>query len=445
MKHKILTCLAGLLILSFCSCKKYLDKKPDSALAVPATLADLQALLDDESLMNANRTPSFGESSADDYFLTTDRYNSFSQFNRNTYTWTDNPYYYPNDWSAAYSPVYNANYCLEQLEKITKSTTTENLWNTIKGSALFFRAFYFLQLTWTYAKAYDPATSSTDKGIVLRLGSDFNEPSSRATVTESYERIITDTKEAIAYLPEHSQNVMRPSRSAAYGLLARTYLSMREYDSAYKYADICLQSENRLLDYNTDLPISQFNAETLFYSEMTLNNFNVVPVYARIDTVLYSTYHPDDLRKEGFFQLSGDYPSFTGSYAASPIFLFSGLATDEVYLIRAETHARAARITEAMEDLNHLLMHRWRNTVPFVKLAAADKQHALALILVERRKELLMRGLRWIDIKRLNIEGASIVPKRLIEGQFLSLPVGAKRYALPLPTDIIEQTGIEQN
>jgi starch-binding outer membrane protein, SusD/RagB family len=57
----------------------------------------------------------------------------------------------------------------------------------------------------------------------------------------------------------------------------------------------------------------------------------------------------------------------------------------------------------------------------------------------------LMRGIRWIDIKRLNKEGKNIIPKRLIDGQTYLLPLESSYYALPLPQDILNLTGMPQN
>src|SRR6185312_8637460 len=117
-------------------------------------------------------------------------------------------------------------------------------------SALFFRAYYFGQLAWVYAKAYDKSTAGKDLGIALRLTSDFNVTSTRATVEETYQKIVADAQESVMYLPELPEHPYRPSKAAAYGLLARTYLSMRQYDSAFRYADLCLGLQNSLLNYN---------------------------------------------------------------------------------------------------------------------------------------------------------------------------------------------------
>jgi hypothetical protein len=120
-----------------------------------------------------------------------------------------------------------------------------------------------------------------------------------------------------------------------------------------------------------------------------------------------------------------------------------GLATDEMYLIRAETYARKGDKTSALADLNTLLAKRYNGT--FVQVTAVDANAALIRILLERRKELLLRGIRWIEIKRLNKEGANIIPKRKIGTLVFTLQPNANYYALPLPVDIIQLAGIPQN
>src|SRR5699024_1246882 len=114
------------------------------------------------------------------------------------------------------------------------------------------------------------------------------------------------------------------------------------------------------------------------------------------------------------------------------------------YLIRAECYARQGNATQAMNDLYTLLVTRWK-TGTYVPFTASGAKEALHIILGERRKELLFRGLRWMDIKRLNREGAHIVLKRIINGKVFTLPPNDNRYALPIPEDIISLTGMKQN
>lgn len=447
--------VATVLLFSFYSCSKYLDKKSSTGINVPTALNDLQALLDDGNNMNVKRTPSISEASTDNYFLLQSTFDTKGERFKAVYQWVpyDN-YSWPNDWAFNYVPIYNANYCLERIGEVEIDQANKATWNNVKGSALFYRAYYFLQLTWSFAKAYDDKTENDDLGIPLRMTSDFNAPSVRASVKETYQRILSDTKESINYLPNIPLNPYRPSKGAAYGLLARTYLSMRQYDSAYRYSDLCLQVNNKLMDFQGDLdipgsligtssPFAKFNKETIFYTEASLELSQLTsPAFALIDTSLYSSYALNDLRRKAFFTASSRFQRFKGHYTRSTV-LFTGIATDEFYLSRAECSARKGDVPAALNDLNTLLSKRYDPS--FVPVTAVDASDALNKILIERRKELLMRGLRFIDIKRLNKDGANIIPKRLLGGQAYSIPPNDNRYALPIPREVILQSGITQN
>lgn len=438
-------------IIFIVSCKKYLDKKTDTTLVVPKTIKDLQGLLDDFSNMNSI-TPTLGETSADDFFVLPNNYNSFYEYDRNLYTWQLKQYTYRNDWSRNYSAIFNANYCLKFIDDIPKTLQNENDWNNIKGSAYFFRAFSFLNLAWQHAKAYDVSTANTDLGIPLRLGIDFNIPSTRANVKDTYDQIISDGKEALSLLPDNPLlSISRPSKGASYALLARTYLSMREYDSAYKYADLSLGIKNNLLNYNSseivtgNVPFRPLNKEIIFYTTLFRNaSIALATSVAKIDSTLFGSYNSNDLRKVIFFRPASGYQRFKGSYAASATELFSGLAVDEMLLIRAECNARDNKIDDAMNDLNALLINRFREGT-FIPFYTSDKDEAIAIILQERRKELVMRGIRWSDIKRLNKEGKNIIPRRIIDGHIYELPPNDSRYALPIPQDVIDISGMPQN
>ena len=453
MKQYIKVIFPALASLALLSCKKYLDKKSNAELVVPTTLADLQGLLDDAKLMNL-ATPSLAESSSDDFFMSDNAYNALISREQETYTWALKDYNFVTDWSAPYNIVYNANLCLERLAKIPQTPTNLQEWNNIKGSALFYRAASFLNLSWSFSKAFDEATSATDPGIALRLQSDFNIPSTRASVKDSYDRILSDTKEAALLLPDYGIHVMRPSKAAAYGLLARTYLSMRQYDSCLKYADLCLHLKNELIDLNGDaaingsingsVPFKKFNKEIIFYTEM--NRYSTLHMFYKgfVDSSLFASYDDGDLRRQAYFMSSGGFHTFKGSYAASRNILFTGIATDEMYLTRAECFARSGKISEAMDDLNTLLEKKW-SAGSFTPVVATDQLDAIQKVLTERRKELIFRGLRWMDVKRLNKEEVNITFKRIVDGQIFTLPPNDNRWALPLPDDIIKLTDMQQN
>jgi len=459
MKCKI-TSIFFVLVISFTvvSCKKYLDKPQNENFAVPTTLAHLQSLLDYKESMNEYSTPSMLEASADDYFLLSADYNAIATSHSRIapYTWDADRFDRDNDWKKCYYPVYVANLCIEQGDKIERTFSNAAEWDNVRGSAYFFRAYYFLELLWNYAKAYDASTASTDPGIAVRLISDINEPTSRASVSDSYKQVIADAKVAAEMLPDRSIHPLRPSRAAAYGLLARVYLSMRDYDSAFNYSNKSLQIYHELMNYNSDPdivagfgsttpPFRKYNKETVFFTGINTFSTSYLPTNgARIDSTLYASYNTNDLRKLAFFNLIGNYYAFKGSYVSDPSGQFSGIATDELFLIRAECKARLGDKDGALIDLNQLLINRYKSGF-FTPVTAANAQQALAIILTERRKELLMRGLRWNDLKRFNKEGANITITRIVNGQTFTLPPNDPRYAQLIPQEIIELTGMPQN
>lgn len=462
LNNKVLPIILFAMCMSILSCKKFLDKKPSNAITSPTRIADLQALLDDASIMNQLRTPSAGEAASDDYHLVPGIYTKMlAAYSGNliepAYTWRPYELLYGNDWSINYMPVYNANYCLDMIGDIPSDESDH--WKNVYGSALFYRAYYFLQLCWVYGKAYDSETYNKDLGIVLRLSSDFNIPSKRATVKESYDQVIMDAKKSVDYLPDFPLHVYRPSKWAAYGLLARAYLSMREYDSAYKYADQCLKLKEDLINFNGDddllgltkrSPFKRFNKETIFYTEMNTAALYILvyPEYIAIDSILLSQYKEGDLRRKGYFSGNSGFYNFKGSYTQSANY-FTGLAVDEIMLIRSEAAARinkgSATILRALNDINKLLSNRFDQSY-FTAIENLTQGQIIDAIVKERRKELLFRGIRWIDIKRLNKEGKNIVLRRVLDdGSEYELQPNSNYYALPLPIDIIKSTGMQQN
>jgi len=440
--------------LSFLSCKKYLDVKPSTYLAVPNSDVDFLALLDNAEVMNLGSprgTSAFGAFSSDDYFLIPTAINSMAEEVVQGYTYrrSDIFFGYPvTDWKIVYSPIYYANLCLEGLNENSK------LHNQIKGSALFFRAYYHLSLLWDYGKAYHSVDSKKDLGIILRT-STKNITLPRSTVEECYKQILEDLHEAAELLPDVPSHVMRPSKAACFALLARTCLSMRDYENALNFATECLKIKSNLLDFKQitfsgNTPFAQYAyswnpGEVIFYSEMNKASLGVYLAgsNARVDTTIFESYSTTDIRKTAFFKASGGYHQFIGSYAGRSAFLFSGLATDEIYLIKAECLARKGLKDSSLNVLNTFLKHRHNDN--FTPLTFGSEDEVLQAILQERRKELLYRGIRWSDIKRLNLEGFNISLHRKIGNETYTLLPNSNYFALPLPRDLIELTGVTDN
>jgi len=441
--------ISVLLCCFLLSCKKLLDQKPDKSWATPSVLEDLSLTLDFTSLLNIGRYPNFGQQSCDDYYLTNEDWESTTTDNlRNNYIWQKDPGNIA-DWSSCFTNV--PNNVLYELEKFTYSPSTANEWNRIKGSALFHRSYGFYEAAQVFCKAYDKNTAEQDLGIPLRINADYKEVSTRATVAETYRQILLDLTEAAALLPVTPLYKTRPSKPAAFALLARTYLSMQEYDKAGKYADSCLQLYNSLMDYNalnanSAIPIKQFNDEVMFHVTSSITAI-LSPSKCKVDSNLYRLYDSNDLRRPVYFTSNGNGTyAFKGGYdGQNGGRVFKGLATDEMYLIRAEYYARAGQTAQAMQDLNTLMIKRLKTGL-FVPFNASSAKEALDIILRERRKEILFRSLRWTDLRRLNKEPSfATTLTRVLNGKTYVLQPNSNEYVSLIPAYIISFTNMPQN
>jgi hypothetical protein len=446
------------------SCHKgFLNAKPSSNLEVPTTLSDFQALLDNDEVFGL--VPTLGEASADNYFFTYPYWLSRDTREKNAYVWAVDIFQGQGgqqDWNTPYQQAFYANVVLDGLGSVPNQDSVAE-WNALEGSALFLRAFAFYNIAQVFAPAYDSSLLNSPVGIPLRLHADINIPSTRSTIGQTYQQIIQDLDSAERFLPAGEPNAYRnrPIRIAAQALLARVYLSMRNYTQARAYADSALQAYSTLLDYNTldttsEIPIVALNAETLYqaaflgsavtpgspaYQLALRGGFNPS---TRIDSGLMQSYDSNDLRRVVYYNYKPlDSSYLKGSYAGTN-YPFGGLATDELYLIRAEGAARDSDANSAMADINTLLSARWRRgTFPGYTVRSA--REALDTVLLERRKELAFRGLRWTDLRRLNAEGANITLTRSLNGTLYTLAPNSDLYVLPIPPDVISLSAIAQN
>jgi hypothetical protein len=310
--------------------------------------------------------------------------------------------------------------------------------DNIRGQALALRAFRYLDAAQIWCKVYNPQTAGADLGLPLRLDPDMNTPSVRSTVKQTYDQIISDLQTAIPLLLPKQISGMRISRAAAYGLLARTYLFMGDYTNALH--------NNELLDFNTlnpniEYPIEEMSKEVLLWAAMKYE-YHLIP--AKIPDHIYQMYDNNDLRKTVFFNKNTANEVLFKGYYNNVNGPMVSVATDELYLMAAECNVRLNKIQEGMGYLNNLLAKRWK-TGTYVPVTASSQQDALNIILKERRKELLIRGVRWSDLKRYNRDGANITLTRTVNGQTYTLPPNDLRYAIAIPEDIISLTGMPQN
>ncbi|SEN69485.1 SusD family protein [bacterium A37T11] len=442
--------LALLFLLSACG-KDWLDAKRNLNTVVPVSLSDLEAVL------NTSYGPSMASdytgmmlASADDYISA--ETNLTNVRIRNIYTWQAIIYDGTNttiqEWDNSYQQVLSANVVLETLEKINRTMANASQWDQVKGGALFFRSKAFFNLLQLFSKPYQSESAAQDAGVPLRLTSDPNIKSNRQSVAEGYTQVIADLKEAAVRLNLLPVQKILPGRQTAFALLARCFLSMRDYEQATLYADSALQIQSDLLDYNqlttasdADFPIAYSNKEVILNSVLEPAYRPTIFVFCQTNPELKALYQEGDLRKNLFFTSD---EKFRGNYTGTDT-RFNGLAVDELYLIRAEGYARSGKLGPALSDLNYLLQNRYI-TETFVPLTAESTPDIIDRILLERRKELAFRGLRWSDLRRLNLEiGHEVTLQRSLAGETFKLPPNDARYTFPIPEYVIRDAGLSQN
>ena len=354
------------------------------------------------------------------------------------------------NWKNLYNHIYIANVVIEGVLDSEGGTEAEKL--ELYAEAQVHRAFAYWSLVNLYAKHYNASTADTDFGVPLRMKINFEEDLQRASVQEVYNQIIDDLTSAVEHLPDfqNTNYTYRPSKASTYGLLARVYLYMQQYEKALENVDLSVQKANALLDYNTinifNFPIALENPEILLWKQ----NASTATLFYLSDDLL-ALYDPqNDLR----FQV-GSIPDFIiledlNFGMVSTKWFFSkypvmGYTTPESYLIRAEANARLGNVDVALQDLNHLRQYRYLSGSAYE--LTASNENILEIVKEERRRELAFQGQRLFDIKRYNqVDGDHISLSHTLNGETYTLEAGNARFVLPIARKYIDlNPEIEQN
>ncbi|SMC60358.1 RagB/SusD family nutrient uptake outer membrane protein [Pedobacter nyackensis] len=456
MNWKTVYCLT-IAVSLFTSCKKsFLDKKPLSTITAPNTIAELNGLLENQTIMNY--TGGLPHISADEYNIVSDQqyYSLTTATERNGYIWDRNLYNGETvlDWEVPFSQIFYANSVLKVLEE--KNFKDQKQSNRTKGWASFIRAYACYDLVKNFSPVYNSITAASDLGIPIKLSPDVDQVTQRSSLQSTFDHIFRDLEIAgrllDAEVPERNKN--RPSKAAVLALKARIYLYMGNYSMAEIAADSCLLYHNKLIDYNgisttATTPFTWNTDEVIYQSTQVVNYYDLsgygnVPKF-QVNPNFIALYSDNDLRKVIFFSKTGvNKYNMKRGYVGGGSYPFTGLATDEVLIIKAECLARRGETALSMETLNQYLIKRYKKNL-FTKLTASTTEEAIRLVLEERVKELIWRGLRWSDLKRFNRDGMNITLIRVINNITYSLPPNDSRYVFPIPDQEIALSGITQN
>lgn len=367
-------------------------------------------------------------------------------------------------WRGHYQGIFRANVAIDGIPKVP--AMDETLRKRLIGEAKFLRAhFYFNLVRWF-----------GDLPLITRpLTQDEFYTQTRAATAEIYKLIAADLTEAIASLPEKSayapEDLGRVTKGAARGLLAKVYLTTKDYPNAEKYAlEVINSNEYKLLaDYpKIFLPEGENSSESVFEVQATAleasyagsTAWNMVQGVRGTPNLGWGFNLPsDDLMKA--FEFGDPRRDATALLVGEALPDGSALVEDnpqmenerynqkawtpahallqdngpsnirvlryaDVLLIAAEALNENGKPQEALTHLNAVRIRARgtrRNILPDVTIT--EKAALRQRIWQERRVELAMEQQRWFDLVRTGQVEARMkaVGKNFVKGKHELFPI----------------------
>lgn len=457
----LLTVLLGCLHLT--SCDDYLNIVPKGK-KIPTTLADFEALLRSEYTIG--QTPI-----SNALLLLNDKFSNKSSLNsatltRANYLWdesadrillnkADESTYYQ-----LYSAISSCNLIIENVPTATEATEAQR--NEVMAYAKVIRSLCYFVLANYYADTYESATAGSKLSVPLITSANINAPYQQVTIQALYDFMIQDVKTALDNgLPKQSMTVIHPNQGAGYALLARIYLQMSNYTEAVKYANMALEQNDQLYDWNAyyDSHKTAIENPENYDKLQTPTNYTYVenyyfrhgdgsPNYATAEITIpverAARFENGDARFMSRWKLRTVNQDTYYTGIGSGYFNWGGLATCEVYLIKAECLARQASnndYSEAMNVLNKVRQTRIRPEV-YQPLQASTLAKAMEWIRRTKDNEMIFSITPFADARRFNAEGtyARTLSKE-IDGKAYTLKPGSHLWTMPFPAGATQNPG----
>ena len=323
--------------------------------------------------------------------------------------------------------VYLYNKVINEVMGSTGGTEAEK--KSLLAQAKAGRAWTYFLLINYYGKPYLASTAAGDPGFPIIKEADVTKNTfTRASVKEVYDFIVDDLSTAIPDLPAQITHRMRMSKAAGEAILGKVYLFMGRSGDALPMLNNALTDMANstiavgLYDYNlrfgaggSFLPIGLFgptypttvNNEENILAKQVSYPWGFVNNEILLKPATLALYAGNDLRHNWFTETA--YPSGTFPNGMKrrrgPNTSQIGMTVPDLYLLRAETKARANDLTGARTDLETLRGKRMpAASAPIPDAIATDKNALIRFILEERIREFSVLGYRWFDMRRLSVD-----------------------------------------
>lgn len=331
-------------------------------------------------------------------------------------------------WTLCYDAINNSN---SVIENVDNSIGTDAERKRIKGQAYATRGFMYMLLAshFAFSVEKDPNavcvpiyTKSTDMTQALT-----GNPAS--SVKEVYDQALADLKEAVSLIPEkynrggNTTDYYKIDHTVAMGILARTALYARDWQTAYDYANKVLSINDYLMteaEYKSGFNNCN-NKEWLWGYSATQDDNGAAAIYLFkdksmdgygslcVDPYFVDNFSDNDYRKDLYLEWGRTLQGGKVIRLHNSKFYFQDIdneitdinlmRTAEMYLIKAEAAYHLNKIDEAKSALRTLQQSRMREGKTASEITATGEE-LLKKIWMERRLELWGEGFSITDIIR---------------------------------------------
>ena len=388
-------------------------------------------------------------------------------------------------YAGLYTVIGRCNFYLDQVEELRSQLQSDSDIKTIDqytGEVYCARGLAYSELIKCFCEAYDP--NKDQLGVVLRTSYFKEEPVERASLKDSYKRVIEDLEKAEEMLDEDYNEYDSPyfTKAAAQAVRARVALYMGDWQKAVDYSTKLISNTEQF-----DLSLASYKVTSDGMNEVDYlwhydSGYEVIWRIGYTSTSYggalgqnflsfnndYTYYYPDyvpaqsalnlytsgDARYDAYFaELSTGYShqltwplliKYYGNRELLSLLIYhvnmpKPIRLAEQYLIRAEAYCNLGSYGPASSDLSKLRKARYTNSGGNISVGA---DNWLTVISEERVRELYMEGFRLNDLKRWGkgFERKSQANVQA-EGSTLKIEPGDPRFVWPIPKHEIEAPG----
>lgn len=434
-RNSIYFCVLAITILS--GCRKYVEIDTYTQRTLKYT-ADYQYLLN--NVENFGTTHLLPSVTTDDIDGPSTVYSLWGAELQRAYIWSEQFYVDQQQdigWNNLYKHIYVANEIIQGVMESQNGTPA--LKQQLLAEAKIHRAFAYLALANQYAPVYRPEEAANQPGLPLLLTPDLFQGLERVSLKALYDQIVADISSSIPHLPSQPSVNYHPAKAAAYALLSRTYLYMRNFEEAGRYADLALELKSELLNLDaidkgeTTFPRVLQDPEIILFKRAA-GNFS-----PRLSDQLVALYDQEDLRLKSYIGFNANKAGYEYIRSrATNQGTYVGLNVPELYLNRAEVYARQGNLQALVDILNTFRASRFPEDHPLIT-ADDVREDPLAFVIAERRREFVGTDLRWFDMRRLTLDEGYFKPViREYNGNTYTLEANSPRLLYPIEQKVLD-------